>query len=788
MSPTKFTDAGSIESVVWYLKTADYPRSQNRALIDNLFNGLPPFTPDEQVQNRISSNVNFLDATRIAQDARSQFAGALQKPGNYFTVKLDSGPIHKRDAWGDIITKQINKRMKQSLRYSETLSNVFGQLVLHGVGPVSWADKQGWCPDMHGMADVLIPSRTLLTMENLSYFAIYRRYTAAELWRKTHGPRVDKGWQMPVVEKALKWAATQYGQTVSSSDAIYNAERWAEDIKENTGLYASDQVPTINAWDFYFLSDSEKEWGWKRRIVLDCPSPSEGGAGPVAASNQSMIGTRNEFLYNPGERNYASKLSEILHFQFADGSVVAPFRYHSVRSLGFLLYSVCHLQNRLRCKLNDATFESLLNYFRVANPEDAERLQKVDLMNLGIIPEGLSFVPPQERWQVNQNLVQQTMLLNRQSMAENSTSYTKDFGYEQGRKTPEKTATEVSAEVAAATAMVGSMLQKAYGYQEGQYREIARRFCIKNSKDGDVRAFRAACLKDGVPEEMLHAEQWEIAAERTIGAGNKQAELAQLNMLMQVVNRFDPDAQRIILRRYTLAAVDDPKLAAELVPMEKALVTTSTHDAELSSSTLLLGLPMGLREGVNHAEYAGTELGIANAQIQKIEANGGMATKDEIIGLQNLIGMSVDGQPIPGNGAMSHIEILGQEPSFKSETRQLQDVAGKLLNQVKGYAQRLQESQQQSQEGDGSIAPDSVVALKGKLLLAESQAKIAEEQAKQKLAHKQQMFDQKLQQSQAKSELSNADAIRRAQVSEAALDLQSAAKIQRESATPTPAK
>jgi len=37
-------------------------------------------------------------------------------------------------------------------------------------------------------------------------------------------------------------------------------------------------------------------------------------------------------------------------FQFADLSAVAPFRYHSVRSLGWLLYAVINLQNRLRCK------------------------------------------------------------------------------------------------------------------------------------------------------------------------------------------------------------------------------------------------------------------------------------------------------------------------------------------------------------------------------------------------------------------------------------------------------
>lgn len=787
MSPSKFTSAAAIEDVVYYMRFADYPRANNRALIDNLANGVAPFTPEEQLQNRITTNTNWLDLTRIAQDSRSQFTSAIQKPGNYFTVKLDSGPIHRRQEWSEVITTEINKRMKNSLRYSETLNNVFAQVVLHGVGPVSWEDKQGWCPNMHGMGDVLIPSRTLLTMENLSYFALYRRYTAAELWRKTHGPRVDKAWNLPVVEKAIKWAATQYGQTVSGTDRMYNPELLAEDIKSNTGLYASDAVPTINAWDFFFLDDSDKEWGWKRRIVLDCPSPTE-TANKYSSSTKNILDGRNEYIYDPGDRNYASKLSEILHFQFADGSVVAPFRYHSVRSLGFLLYSVCHLQNRLRCKLNDATFEGLLNYFRVANPDDAERLQKIDLINLGIIPEGWSFVTQNERWQVNQNLVQQTMLLNRQSMAENSTSYTNDFGQNPERRTPEKTATQVAAEVNAAQAMVGSMLQRAYGYQEHQDREISRRFCIKNSKDADVRAFRAACLRQNVPEEYLSVERWNISHERVIGNGNKQLELSQLGLLMQQINRYDPDAQRLILRSYTFSATDDPAFTKLLVPFEKSSVTSSTHDAELSASTLLLGLPMGLREGVNHGEYAATLLGLMNTELQKIQARGNTArgntaTQDEIAGLQNLAGQSIDGQPIPGNGALNHIQILAQEESNKSEVKQLMDVMGKLLNQVKALAQQLAESQQQDQSGNGQLPPDDVVRLKALLVQAEAKAETMKAAAAQKLEHKQQAFDQKLQQSQAKSELQNADSIRKAQVGEAALDLQSAGKIQRENRT-----
>lgn len=761
------------------MKRADLPRAGNRALIDALFDGNSPFTQEEARQNRVNVNVNFLDSTRIHQDACRQFSNALCKPGNYFNVKLDSGPIHRRGEWSDIITAEINKRMKDSLRYTETLNNVFAQVVLHGIGPVTWVDKQRWCPHMHAIADVLVPSRTLLTMENLPYFGVYRRYTAAELYRKTHGPRVDKGWNMEVVNKAIKWAGTQYGQTLTGTDAYLNPERLEQDIKSNTLLYASDGVPTINCYDFYWQDDTEKEWGWKRRIILDCET---GDSAPGA--NAILGGTGSDFIYNPGNKNYASKLSEIIHFQVADGAVVAPFRYHSVRSLGWLLYSVCHLQNRMRSRLNEAAFENLMQYYRVANPDDSNRPLEMDLMDKGILPEGWNFVTQNERWKVNENLIQQVMLLNRQSMAENSTSYTQDFGYEQGKSQPEKTATQVTAEVNASTAMVGAMLQRAYLYQEFQDKEIARRFCIKNSPDPDVRAFQAACLRRGVPMEMLDVERWNIAHVRVMGAGNKQLEIAQMSMLMQTVDRFDPDAQRIILRDYVFAVTDNPDKTLELVPNEKPITNDSVHDAELSSSTLLLALPMSLKQNVNHSEYAAVELGMANMSLQKIEARG-IATADELAGLQNLIGMSVDGQVIPGNGANGHIGILAQNEANNSLVKQLQDASGKLLNRIKALAQQLQESQQQPQNGNGNgLAPEDAVRLKGQLVLSETKSKLMEAASQQKLTHKDEAFRQKLQQSKEKNELGNAQSIRKAQVDESATDLRTAGEIQRQALKP----
>lgn len=755
----RYSSPDKVETEVWNLKFADFPRATNRALIDGLFNGNPPFTTAELVESGIKTNVNFLEPTKIAHDARQQFSNAFLTPGNFFNVSLDYGPVHKRKEWSTVITTEINKILKGSLHYRETLRNVFAQLVIHGVGPVAWDGENKWVPSMLMVPDLLIPSRTLLTMENLNKFAVRRRYTAEELWKLTRGPRVDKAWNMEVVNKAIAWAKKESDRVVSSPN-ITNPEALEEDLKENSGFYSSDMVPTIDCWDFYFLDETGDDMGWKRRIILDT------GADGISDSVANLIGGRNEFIYDSGNRNYARKLSEILHFQFADGSCVAPFRYHSVRSLGFLLYSICHLQNRLRCKVTDAIFEHLLQYFRVNNADDAERAIKFTLSDKGILTDGVSFVPRADRWQVDPNLIGMALGMNRQTMEDNSTSYTQDYNF--AKDEVEKTATQVTAEVTASSALVSSMLQEAYGYQTFQYREISRRFCIPNNRDLDVKKFRACCIKKGVPIEALDVDRWNISPERIIGGGNKQMEIGQVNMLMSQYNRFGPDAQKDILRDFTFAATGDPARTLSLVPYEENKVSDSRHDAQLATAALMFGLPVDVKPSINHIDYVEAMLFNMAATVQKIEQKGGMATEDQIVGLQNM-----------ANHISGHIQIIAQDPEEKQRVKQYGDVIGKIMNMVKAYAQRLQEQmQEQGQGGD----PETNAKVQAMLIQAQSKAKIAEATNQMKIEQNTIKFNQKIDQSQAKSELDNANAIRKTQVDEAATDLRTASEIQRQSA------
>lgn len=719
----KFSNAGYVENVVWFMKLADLPRGANRAKIDRLANGLPPFGERDRETREGRTNVNFLEFPELCADARRSYYNAFLKPGQFFNVSLDSGPVHKRDEWAKIITLELKRPMKRSKSYFELLRSQYAQTVLHGIGPAFWPDGNRWCPSAIGIEDILIPSETLLSMENLEYFALFRQWTPMELYKMTHGPNVDPGWNMPLVKSALDWADSQLQKQLPYNDWL-NPEKIEMRWKEDLGFYGTDAVPTVDAWEFYYWSDQGDKSGWRRKIILDTPSTFEVGdrASTKRRMSESMpkenkIGKEHgQWLYDPGEeRVYAEKLDQIIHFQFGDASSVAPFRYHAVRSLGWLLYAVCHLQNRLRCKVNDAVFESLLQYFRVSNPDDKERITKIDLHDLGVVPEGVSFVTQAERWQLNQAVIELVLTQNMDRMQKAATQYRE--GREMDTDKKEKTATEIMAKVNSANALVGALLIQAYQYAGFQYNEVARRFCIHNSRDADVRDFRARCLKKGIPEDMLDSDRWNIEPERVLGSGNKTLEIAMADKLMAIRPQLDPESQRLVDHIYCMANTDNPDMANRLVPMEGRTLSSSAHEADVALGTLLAGLPVRPKHGENNVEFIESWLsGLAKA-IQIIQTSGQPPTPEKILGLQNLamhIGI--------------RIQLLGQDKNEKAQAKEFMQGLTQLMKQV----QQLSQMPAQAPGGNGGLDPKDAAKIAATQATAQSKIQIGQQAADQK--------------------------------------------------------
>lgn len=768
------------------MRLADWPRAQNRVRINNLANGWPPYSDEEVAANKIAVNYNDLSLSNIAHNARRQLYNGLLAPDQLFTVELDYGPVWKKREWAGIIQNKINRIIKGSLNYMETRRSMIASLVLHGIAPSSWDDDQSWCPDADGIEDILVPSNTLLSMKNLPFLARYRRYTGRELWQMTHGPQVDPAWNVALAEKAVRWVDQQAKRLMSASwPEVWSPEKMAERIKQDGGLYSADSIPTVDCFEFLYWHDDGKQSGWRKKIILDAwGSPGVGGAGGIQLSGtpvkeQGKYGLWNfdksQFLFDSELRKqpvYCDKLDQTIHFQFADCSSVAPFRYHSVRSLGFLLYSVCHLQNRLNCKFDEATFEHLMQYFRVNNPADADRAWRVDLTDKKALPDGLTFVKRDERWEIDPRIVQITLQKNRQIMSDNSASFTQDFDFNsQGE---DETATRTMAKINASAALVAGLFNQTYSYQKFQYDEICRRFCIANSRDPDVRRFRLEVLHAGIPEAALNAACWNVQPVRVMGGGNKMLQAAMMDKVMQVYfNKLDPSAQRHFLRLGLAITTDDWELARQSVPSQP-VVSDSVHDAQLAAGIMLQGLPVALKEGVNHDEYAEALLQSMQTKVQQIGNRGGMLTPDELIGLQNLAGQTIQGQPVPGNGIANHIMLLQQDaaptraPGMPPDTtvqqkvKNYSDALAQLMNQVKAFAEQTAEArrkQAQAQPGPGSEeAVQAQAKIQAMQTLAAAKAKISLDSHAQKTAQRQVQFEQQQNQEQQKhqQELSHA--------------------------------
>src|SRR4029077_8134930 len=160
---------------------------------------------------------------------------------------------------------------------------------------------------------------------------------------------------IPLAESCLEWidkeTAALQGSTYGD---MWSPEKLQERIKSDGAPYASDQTPKIDVFDFHFWHDDGEKAGWRRRIILDAWSDPSMSAGAVRSGTRKngkpFDQGKDQFLYSSGDDIYSDSREQGLSFQSAHFSAVAPFPYHSVRSIGFLLYAICHIQNRLRCK------------------------------------------------------------------------------------------------------------------------------------------------------------------------------------------------------------------------------------------------------------------------------------------------------------------------------------------------------------------------------------------------------------------------------------------------------
>ena len=751
----KFATPSDCLKVISNLELSLLPRSTDRALINTQFNGGRPFTPEEEKEHQIQVNANFLEGYKIAQNAIMQMNGALLYKEIFFNARCRRGKVTKRQEWSESFTNNIHKPLKRShsgKKFNYLMLNRDAALVVHGVGPLWWSDDHSWSPKFVALDDLLIPTDSPLEFsEELGHFAVNSTITPWQLYKTTQKEKSDPGWNKPLAMKVLQALLSSENFTPDYFNSYGAPEKMESLWKQRSTYLNSDAVPKVKLTTFYH--QDPYSGGWYRKVLV-----RENQTITVSALST------DDFLYE-SNNTFADSIDEILHMQYGDGSVVAPFKYRSVRGLGPLLYSVIELMNRLRNQFTQHVFSNLVPLLRVENPQDQDRPRMLQLQPYAVVDQGVTFVPQNERHQIDPRLVTESMNEFRQLMTESSSSYVQDIDNGTGR---EQTLGEAQIKLQSANKIVSGMLQGAYIQETFLYEEIVRRFLSKVSGDPQIEQFQADCRADGIPDELMKPEVWSIEITKAFGAGDQTLAQQEATALMQLAPQLDPTSQRKVRRSYISVMTRNPELANDLVPEEKVSVTSGRKAADSQFGTLMAGGVVGTIEGIEQVDFVAAMLASMESVVARIHQTDDVGTPADVRGL-NAVAKVVD----------EHIQILAKDPNEKKAVAAAGKELGKLLNDVKAFEQRQQEAEKSKQQDPAAIAQ-----LEMDKVSAAQDMHIAEQKSQQAMQQKQTAFEQKLNQDMEKHSmamqqmtLDNQAAMQQAQADAQAQSLKTSSEI-----------
>ena len=173
---TTFSSPSDVLRVVETIEKAGVLRAKDRAMIAMQFNGSAPYTAEEVEEHQIQFNVNKLGGYKIAMDAIQQVNGALLNKDKFFNARCLSGPIEKREEWGQKFTELIHKplkRGKSGKKHLYLLMNRNASLVMWGIGAMIWMTPDRWMPKFTSLADLLIPTESTFDLQDeLAHFGV----------------------------------------------------------------------------------------------------------------------------------------------------------------------------------------------------------------------------------------------------------------------------------------------------------------------------------------------------------------------------------------------------------------------------------------------------------------------------------------------------------------------------------------------------------------------------------------------------------------------------------------
>ena len=710
----RVSDAEAALAMYRKAKKDDDSSAANRALVQDMVDGVPPFKQSalKAAGRPGAANINFQEGAALVEAGTTAYNNLIDGVDVLARGVMTPGVYEPPEAveYAEAIADEISSLVRSHPEFSFNWENISRQVTTHGVGIGYFPEDDGSDWTSGGLDDFLIPRQTRATEEAVDTLYALKKTPISDIWQKIQDEEAATalGWNVGVAKMAMVNASE--GKSVSS---------WASDWKSlQNRLKNNDQgidgvaalVPVVHMWS------RERSGAYSHYMFL------ADGTG----EKQFLFEKRNRF----GEATDAFII-------FTAG--IGNGTYHSIRGLAYRMYAVIQESNKLRCSLLDGMRLAMTT---MVQPEDGESIDDMTIIVNGVT----SYLPPDaklvERGTIP-DLASQVMPVIRdlsQLLASTTGTY---------RPIPQSTEGEAparfqrQAEIESQSALPTSSVNVFYRSMGRFLNAVLRRLqrldpevLSITGEHPEILAFFSRLVAKGVPVEAIKSMQ-KLIPVKALGLGSASQRLAAVTGLQQIAGSFDEVGRRTFERMMAAGYVGHDQVDALLPRNTKPRSTYDHKIAELEHPALreraveidsseMQAIHVGVHIRIMQEDFAG----IAE-KVNSMQGAPEELTRD-IMYLQRAL-----------NHVSAHIDQLRNDAGRDAETAQYDDFLAQFSAAWKRMADQVQSAIQDKQT-DGA-APGSEVSsdAQGKMEKHQQELQFAQESHQQKFQQKELDFQQR---------------------------------------------
>jgi len=658
----------------------DEKRRTREMMVRAFYNGQELETAGENERDDGPGMTNHLIGYRNLQSLVEGVFAVYATTNSLIEIKCETGNPEADLLTGERLAKSINEAIYSSGEFEALWSSVAGELCLTGRAPLVFG-RYGWCP---GLAPyLLLPENSSGVPKKITYaFAPCELNYASLKELEAASQKGDKYIDAKVVGSLLEVLTKQIkGEGNSQDSSIKGRETGLNPLNES--VY-EDVRTTVKAWKYYEVKFNDKKNRMEvsstlitERINLEAKSPATDGEALVVSYHPAAFEDPTHWL----------------HTMIVDSQIGGLKTFAAARGIAELTYN------------SDTDSEELMNEimagekirarpkFTLGPQANRQQVNEWNVYRESIIPHDVN---PAQLSGSGANLGAVMSLLNQTSSGLTGGSFSNT-----GRDSGELRQQALERQNRNAS-MSNNRMSAIYTAGDRVAREIVRRFLVLDIKPGTDGYDDIAWVRDDLEQQKIDATllkklgkvkygrfcYLKVRLARSVGSGDRDSEMEVSKLLMENIDKFDPQVRPLILRKWVNLVTRDPNLAELLVTLPEIVINGQKIDAEGEFPTILRRATIGQNMPISPEDVGEDHVPVHLLDLQAFLAQSAFRDFTEL-DLRGYAGV-VD-------HITAHLQAMASVPASAGAAKVYQQQFQQLVNAAKPIINKVKDQQEQAQ-------------------------------------------------------------------------------------------